>query len=144
MARIASSGYRQSPTDTTYPDGIGITDRRRFYTTSRDTTLAHDGGSIQVEHLFRLQHVGGRGYAGVIEPAPLPTPGNGGLAPANGVPAVATANTLDDVIDSTIKQALRETRGNVSAAARILGVSRARLDYRLSKRGRRRAAPPSR
>jgi len=35
---MARSGYRPSPTDTTYPDGIGITDARRFYTTSRDTT----------------------------------------------------------------------------------------------------------
>lgn len=35
---MARSGYRPSPTDTTYPDGIGITDRCRFYTTSRDTT----------------------------------------------------------------------------------------------------------
>jgi DNA-binding NtrC family response regulator len=40
--------------------------------------------------------------------------------------------TLDSAIDTFIADALRETNGNVSAAARRLGVTREFLRYRLS------------
>jgi len=50
---MARSGYRPSPTDTTYPDGIGITDRCRFYTTSRDATSQPGQGHKIYPYLLR-------------------------------------------------------------------------------------------
>jgi len=43
--------------------------------------------------------------------------------------------TLDHVVESLVTEALRETDGNVSAAARRLGVTREFLRYRLAARG---------
>ena len=43
---------------------------------------------------------------------------------------------LDALEDALIERAYRESDGNVSAAARRLGLSRPALDYRLKKRGK--------
>ena len=103
----------------------------------RAVILARDGGSIEVEHLFR------QGWGTRAPPAAATTmlvarssrPANPAQAAATR-PVVGTDGTLDEIIDGAIDQALAATAGNVSAAARRLGISRARLDYRLSKRGR--------
>jgi DNA-binding NtrC family response regulator len=50
--------------------------------------------------------------------------------------------TLDSVVDALIAEALRETNGNVSAAARRLGVTREYLRYRLTD-DKSAGAPPA-
>jgi len=56
---------------------------------------------------------------------------------ASGVnsPAPASGQTLDDVEKSAIEQALRENQGNISHAARALGLTRASLYRRIEKYG---------
>ena len=43
--------------------------------------------------------------------------------------------TFDEMEEDTYRAALLAADGNVSAAARALGLSRAKLDYRLAKLG---------
>ncbi len=50
---------------------------------------------------------------------------------------------LDQVIDDLIAEALLATNGNVSAAARRLGVTREFLRYRLAQKGNAHASPPA-
>jgi transcriptional regulator with PAS, ATPase and Fis domain len=63
------------------------------------------------------------------------------LSPARGVPAVtgtafpAEGVTLEQFEDGIIQEALRRSNGNKSQAARLLGISRNALRYRLSKIG---------
>ena len=57
----------------------------------------------------------------------------GDAAPAPGSPLLDDDTTLPEMEARLIRDALRDTRGNVSAAARRLGVSRMRLRYRLQK-----------
>lgn len=45
--------------------------------------------------------------------------------------------SLEAVVDRLVQQAVRQTGGNVSAAARLLGVSRDVVRYRLNGRGGR-------
>lgn len=45
-------------------------------------------------------------------------------------------NSLDDIEQLLIDQAMQASQGNVSSAAKLLGITRSRLDYRLKKRGR--------
>ncbi|HZR81640.1 MAG TPA: sigma-54 dependent transcriptional regulator [Candidatus Binatia bacterium] len=85
--------------------------------------LLVDGDAISAVHL-------GRGAAAVGEvPAPDEAPPLGALPPA--------ASSLDDVEREMIRQALADENGNVSRAARRLGVSRELLRYRVRKHGLR-------
>ncbi len=45
-------------------------------------------------------------------------------------------NSLDDIEKLLIDRAMQTTEGNVSSAAKLLGITRSRLDYRLKKRDR--------
>ena len=95
----------------------------------RGAILADQGGSIELLHLF-----------------PHMTPGQAGVQ----APAVA-GDSLQAVAESLldggcelpaleqllIERALARAQGNVSGAARLLGLSRATLDYRLKKMANR-------
>jgi DNA-binding NtrC family response regulator len=50
-------------------------------------------------------------------------------------PAPVTGQTLDDIEKDTIEQALRENQGNISHAAKALGLTRASLYRRIEKHG---------
>ncbi len=54
---------------------------------------------------------------------------------ANGVPALPEGMTLEQWEDEIIREAVRRANGNKSQAARLLGLSRNALRYRLSKMG---------
>jgi DNA-binding NtrC family response regulator len=58
-----------------------------------------------------------------------------GLNNASGVPFLPEGVTLEQWEDEMIREALRRTNGNKSQAARLLGLSRNALRYRLSKLG---------
>nr|WP_274389533.1 helix-turn-helix domain-containing protein [Paraburkholderia tagetis] len=45
--------------------------------------------------------------------------------------------SLDDIESALLKSAVRQADGNLSAAARTLGITRAQLVYRLTSRGLR-------
>jgi two-component system, NtrC family, response regulator AtoC len=60
----------------------------------------------------------------------VPTPASGWRNPAWRLPE--SGFSLDATIDELVAEALRETEGNVSAAARRLGVTREFVRYRLS------------
>jgi two-component system response regulator HydG len=55
--------------------------------------------------------------------------------PQQDSPPPVTGQTLDDIEKDTIEQALRENQGNISHAARALGLTRASLYRRIEKHG---------
>ena len=83
-------------------------------------TILCDGGLITVEHL----PIGVRRP----DPAPAPGPGSPGAWSAEGV-------NLDLVERDLIAKALKETGNNRSRAARLLGITRSQLYYRMQKHG---------
>lgn len=50
-------------------------------------------------------------------------------------PLLQDGLTLDQVVSALERHALEEAGGNTSAAARLLGLTRAKLDYRLNRKG---------
>lgn len=56
-------------------------------------------------------------------------------APANGAAPLASPKSLDEVERNLIQDALAQSEGNVTHAARLLGISRDTLRYRLEKHG---------
>jgi DNA-binding NtrC family response regulator len=82
-------------------------------------TILCDGGLIAVEHL----PIG-------VGRAPVAPPSAGGAGPwsTDGV-------TLEGVERELIARALREARNNRSRAARLLGITRSQLYYRIQKHG---------
>jgi DNA-binding NtrC family response regulator len=59
----------------------------------------------------------------------------GGAATSGGVPFLPEGMTLEEWEDEMIREALRRANGNKSQAARLLGLSRNALRYRLGKLG---------
>lgn len=102
----------------------------------RGIILAPAGGWIEVEHLFAS-----------LDPTELPTPLEETQVTANGVlqeksdpeqgrlaDSVFNAGIgLDHLEDLLIKEAVSRSEGNLSAAARLLGITRPQLSYRLKK-----------
>ncbi|MFH1010015.1 MAG: sigma-54 dependent transcriptional regulator [bacterium] len=86
-----------------------------------------DGNLLEEAHLTVLLNV-----APTAEPAEAESP----LA-AQGIEIPPEGISLDEVERMVIQSALRRTRGNVTAAARLLKVSREKLRYRIRKFGLR-------
>ncbi len=104
----------------------------------RAVILAPEGGAIDAVHLFRNEdrlRAPNRNETTVAANRRNPALDPGRNSPdARARSRVRGGQTLDQVVDMMIDDALEEVGGNVSAAARKLGVSRARLDYRIGKR----------
>ncbi|WP_339461511.1 sigma-54-dependent Fis family transcriptional regulator [Pseudomonas sp. EA_105y_Pfl2_R69] len=115
----------------------------------RGVISAPDGGAIDLSHLFtsgeRLaQPMFSIGVRGQLAAAPHDQPSTG----ATSEPASADNQALQDLFgdkdlsrlslqeveDAMIDHCLSEVKGNVSEAARRLGLTRAQLSYRLSRR----------
>ncbi|MBD1549637.1 sigma-54-dependent Fis family transcriptional regulator [Roseibium aggregatum] len=101
----------------------------------RGVVYADEGGQIDVIHLFagseplpgftvNLSREGRLGFT----PFDLTRSLSGGGSAQEPVP-------FEDVERQTYQAALTRTKGNVAAAARELGISRAKLDYRLKRLG---------
>jgi transcriptional regulator of acetoin/glycerol metabolism len=89
---------------------------RQFTGTLRTLiALAGPGGTVHAADLPAMLHAQG----------PLPDPGQ--------PPAPHAAAALSDITERAMRQALEEHAGNISAAARSLGVSRSTLYRRLNK-----------
>jgi two-component system NtrC family response regulator len=84
-------------------------------------TILCDGGLIAVEHLPIL----------VGRPPAAPASG-----PSTATVWSADGGTLEGVERDLIARALQEARNNRSRAARLLGITRSQLYYRIQKHGR--------
>jgi len=85
--------------------------------------LLADGDTLGLRWLHLTTHRGG------AAPPSVTDTGRGLTLPLDG------SMTLDEMDATIIEQALRRSGGNVSAAARILGVTRQTLRYRIDKFG---------
>jgi DNA-binding NtrC family response regulator/predicted hydrocarbon binding protein len=112
----------------------------------RAVILADDGGSLDVQHLFsggeRVAHhqfnltPGGRlgNDAPPAAPAsPSTTPAAGGLD-SHIASILDAAQKFDDIEQLFLDHALARSGGNLSAAARLLGLRRGQFEYRTKKR----------
>ena len=91
-------------------------------------SYAWPGNVRELQHVLERAALLGQG--GLLRPADL------GLVPGAVQPeAAAGAGTLDEVIRRTLERALEASGGNVSAAARRLGLSRGRLRGLLKRYG---------
>jgi transcriptional regulator with GAF, ATPase, and Fis domain len=118
----------------------------------RGVITADEGGVIDLPHMLRREHLATgallsvRG-SGTLEQDP---PDATGVAAAGGAVAASPASLLDRLagdasggvqLDAVERQLMHEAveraQGNLAAAARLLGLSRAQLAYRLRKADRR-------
>ncbi|PXW92306.1 regulatory Fis family protein [Sphaerotilus hippei] len=127
----------------------------------RGVVLASDGGAIDIPHLFlgdeqlgadwlALHHDGSLRHLAVGVPGQAPQAGSDDpVALAERVQALLAGQTgpagrgivpLDELEAELVRSAMAATGGNQSAAARLLGLSRAQLVYRLKGLGLRTAA----
>ena len=93
----------------------------------RGIILADQGGQIEAMHLF--PHIAAQDGAGP----------DGAAAPASDSMSAVADRLLEDGCDmagleqALIEQAMQRSGGNVTRAAKLLGLTRATLDYRLKK-----------
>ncbi len=102
----------------------------------RGVIFADPGGFIDLQHIFT---------ANEPFPALRSSLTRDGRVSVSSRPVAASPQGSSDFLSSTTelrtaeielyRQALTASRGNVSAAARSLGLSRAKLEYRLRKHG---------
>ncbi len=93
----------------------------------RGVIYAEPGGDVDISHLFTG-----------IEEMPAFVEGlhaTGKIVRRSAQDGQASGLTLQDIETEAIQRAMDEAGGNVSAAARALGLTRAKLDYRLAKLG---------
>ncbi|KYK44749.1 sigma-54-dependent Fis family transcriptional regulator [Bradyrhizobium liaoningense] len=111
----------------------------------RGVVYADDGGIIDIGHLFsgsellppfsiQLTSDGRLGRTPLL--GPDPSPEEGSIAPLNSGASFAEGSFAEMEV-SAYRSALAQTEGNVSAAARLLKISRPKLDYRLRRLGLR-------
>jgi len=100
----------------------------------RAVILAEDGGALDLSHLFTSGEE--------IDVSSFTINKTGRIAlnadeepPELSLPASKVIANLEEAELAMLRSALHETHGNLSKAARILGISRAKLAYRLQKHG---------
>ena len=103
----------------------------------RGVICAERGGQIDVQHLFIADEVSpvfpqALSREGKVTAKPSrPTTSDPAAIPAR----ISSAGDLATAESALYEDALRRAGGNVSAAARSLGLTRAKLEYRLRKMG---------
>ena len=88
------------------------------------------GGETHSEDIMTLRMHGSSGTLNLENSAPLETPHTPSAAADS-----AVLTTLDDLERQTLQQAIAASRGNLSAAARLLQTTRPKLAYRARKHG---------
>jgi two-component system response regulator HydG len=126
------SGFTRRATDVLlkydYPGNI----RELQNLVERGVVYADDGGQIDMVHLLSGSELLPPFSVGIDAEGRL------GARPLDDAPPTnidKSPSRFVDVERQTYKQALATARGNVSEAARLLGISRAQLDYRLRRLG---------
>ncbi len=107
----------------------------------RAAILVADGEPIDLQHLFavhRTARSGARRHAGGTDGT---RPGTADADPVGALEraALRQGTRLQELEDRLVDEALERTGGNVAQAARLLGISRSQMNYRVAKR-RRQAA----
>ncbi len=111
-------------------------------TIERGVILAPPGGRVEMTHLFTSYQGSEPGEIGLDVRGDLDVRGWGGsrdLCEA----VLGGALTLDEVEALLLESAVRRADGNLAAAARMLGLTRPQLAYRLKRLGEERAGRPS-
>jgi two-component system, NtrC family, response regulator HydG len=96
----------------------------------RGVVFAEPGDLIDVTHMFR--------HGEKLEARSMEISPSGALRRSRGATATAAANTqptLPEIERRVFADALERHQGNISAAARAVGLSRPALEYRLRKFG---------
>ncbi|GAC1620081.1 MAG: sigma-54-dependent Fis family transcriptional regulator [Nevskia sp.] len=124
----------------------------------RGVILAPEGGAIDAFHLFsggELVDEAGTGAPlamladrGVTVPSSVSSWSGARLQPTpaqlidalRGEPGASSGLSLDDIEAVLIERALKQTKGKLSAAARLLGITRPQLAYRVKARAQAQAA----
>jgi transcriptional regulator with GAF, ATPase, and Fis domain len=140
----------------TYPFPGNIREMQNMI--ERGVILAPDGGAIDVGHLFARGEYAdsslfGIGNAGILSTSAAMDQLNGdsgneafdrisrkvsALLRGDAADAAgADTMSLDDIETTLIKSAVARAHGNLSAAARMLGITRPQLAYRLKSKGLR-------
>jgi DNA-binding NtrC family response regulator len=109
----------------------------------RALIVAPEGGLIDVHHLFTsgekldksVLSVRLDGHLGVSGESAGPPREPARPMAADGARPDAPQKTLPQVEDALMRHALERSQGNLSAAARLLGITRPQLAYRARKRG---------
>ena len=98
----------------------------------RAVILAEDGGALDLSHLFTSgEEIDVSSFT--INKTGRIALNAEGEASEPGLPASKVIANLEEAELAILRTALRETHGNLSKAARMLGISRAKLAYRLQK-----------
>jgi len=93
----------------------------------RGVILAGQDGVIRIEHLFPTM-----AFAPEMPDSRVPP-----VSGQQGVDGILDGlESLDNLVASLLEAAVERSKGNLSAAARLLGITRPQLAYRLKKRGR--------
>mgnify|MGYP002136000595 CR=1 FL=1 len=100
----------------------------------RGVISAEEGGSIDVPHLFRREQLSDETLLAIGAHGALSAPKEEAPAPLlQAVRQVLASPGLHDVEGQLLREALKECNGNVAAAARLLGLSRAQFAYKLGR-----------
>ncbi|MDP9928345.1 DNA-binding NtrC family response regulator [Variovorax paradoxus] len=107
----------------------------------RAVIVAPDGSLLDVHHLFTSGETLDKNVLSVRPDGHLAGVGAAGALPRQAMPASHVApdrvgpGSLGQVEETLIRRALEQCGGNLSAAARVLGITRPQLAYRVRKRG---------
>ncbi|MDP2065368.1 MAG: sigma 54-interacting transcriptional regulator [Burkholderiaceae bacterium] len=140
----AVAGFSQAAVKAMYNYAFPGNIRELQNLVERGVILVGDGEAIDVHHLFSGgEHMAqgvlslemhGKGQATFnLQPLHAPDTSAAPARPSTG--ASSTAKPLEQAEVALLRQAIRQTGGNLSAAARHLGVSRATVAYRVRKFG---------
>ena len=113
----------------------------------RGTILAPEGGAIDLCHLFTYGEKMNAAVFRLSQDGSLKRQSHDAVKTDDcGCDEAGTAElteaffnserSLDDIENILVDRAITAAEGNVSSAAKLLGITRSRLDYRLKKRGR--------
>ncbi|MET3440578.1 DNA-binding NtrC family response regulator [Variovorax paradoxus] len=107
----------------------------------RAVIVAPEGSLLEVHHLFTSGETLDKNVLSVRPDGHLAGAGSAGALPSQPAPASHTvpdrvgSGSLGQMEESLIRRALEQCGGNLSAAARALGITRPQLAYRARKRG---------
>lgn len=101
----------------------------------RAVIVAPEGSLLEVHHLFTSGETLDKNVLSVRPDGHLAGTSPEATGASRGVPDRAGCASLGQMEETLIRRALEQCGGNLSAAARVLGITRPQLAYRVRKRG---------
>ncbi len=137
--RRSVAGFSQAAVKAMYNYAFPGNIRELQNLVERGVILVGDGEAIEVHHLFSSGESLAQDVLSLAwredGPTTLNLRGTGRAADEPMAPKAAAGGTLEQAELALLRQAIRRSGGNLSAAARDLGVSRATVAYRAKKFG---------